>query len=67
MTAQPETWRAALLMIRQHGPEAAALAALCAAHHFARGDASRMAAWQRIVDAIVELESDRPPTGETLH
>jgi hypothetical protein len=54
-------------MIRQHGPEAAALAALCAAHHFARGDASRMAAWQRIVDAIVELESDRPPTGETLH
>jgi len=67
MTAQPETWRAALLMIRQHGPEAAALAAFRAAQHFARGDASRMAAWQRVVDAIVELESDRPSAGETIH
>jgi hypothetical protein len=64
---QAETWRAALLLVWRYGPEASAKAALHAAEHFVRGDATRMIRWQRVVDAIVELQSERRPDGETLH
>ncbi len=64
---QAETWRAALLLIRRYGPAASARAAMQAAEHFAGGDAGRMVAWQRVVDAIVELQSERRADGETLH
>jgi hypothetical protein len=64
---QAETWRAALLLVWRYGPAASAQAALQAAEHFARGDAARMARWQRVVDAIVELQSEQRPDGETLH
>jgi hypothetical protein len=64
---QAETWRAALLLMWRYGPAASAKAALQAAEHFARGDAARMVRWQRVVDAIVELQSERRPDGETVH
>ena len=67
MTTQPEIWRTALLMVQQYGAEASALAALRAAEHYARGEALKMAAWQRVVEAIVVLDSDQPAAGETIH
>lgn len=42
-------------------------AVIRAAQHHARGDALKLAAWQRVVDAIVVLDSDQPATGETVH
>ena len=64
---QPETWRTALFLMRRYGPGASALAALHAAEHFAKGNALRMVAWQRVVDAIVTLQSEQRTEGETLH
>ena len=67
MLIQAETWRTALLLMKCYGPAASALAALRAAENFAKGDVDRTAAWQRVVDAIVVLQSDRLAEGETVH
>ena len=67
MMIQAETWRTALLLMKCYGAAASALAALRAAETFAKGDADRTVAWQRVVDAIVVLQSDRPADGETVH
>ena len=64
---QPEKWRTALLLMRRYGPGASALAALHAAENFAQGNAARMIAWQRVVDAIITLQSEQRADGETLH
>jgi hypothetical protein len=64
---QAETWRAALRLMRHYGPEAAARAAMRAAEHFVRGDPDGMVTWQRVVDAIVALQSEQWADGETLH
>jgi len=67
MIIQAETWRAALLLMKCYGPAASAQAALRAAENFAKGDAGGTVAWQRVVDAIITLQSDRPADGETVH
>jgi hypothetical protein len=67
MMIQAETWRTALLLMKCYGPAASAQAAIRAAENPARGDAGRCVAWQRVVDAIVVLQSERPPNGETVH
>jgi hypothetical protein len=67
MTIQPEIWRAALLMLKSYGAEASAQAALQAAHCFVRGDTTKMIGWQRVVDAIVVLDSHQPGEGGTIH
>jgi len=66
-TIQPEIWRAALLMLKSYGAEASALAALRAAECFVRGDTTKMMGWQRVVDAIVVLDSPEPIEGSTVH
>jgi hypothetical protein len=67
MFVPTEIWRAALAMVERHGPAASAHAAMRAAEHFTRGDVERTVAWQRIVDAIVVLQSEEPAGGETIH
>jgi len=67
MVIQTEIWRAALAAVKCHGPAACAYAAIRAAQHFAKGDVEKTAAWQRVVDAIVVLQSERPAAGETVH
>jgi hypothetical protein len=67
MTIQPEIWRAALLMLKSYGAEASAQAALQAAQCFVRGDTTKMMGWQRVVDAIVVLDSHHPAAGSTVH
>ena len=67
MTIQPEIWRAALLMVKSYGAEASAHAAFQAAQCFVRGETTRMIGWQRIVDAIVVLDSHEPGDGATIH
>ena len=67
MMMQAETWRTALLLMKCYGPAASAQAALRAAENLANGDTDRSLAWQRVVDAIVVLQSERPANGETVH
>ena len=67
MFVPTEIWRAALAMVERHGPTASAHAAMRAAEHFTRGDVERTVAWQKIVDAIVVLQSEEPAGGETIH
>lgn len=67
MFVPTEIWRAALALVESHGPAASGHAALQAAEHFARGDTKGTVAWQRIVDAIVVLQSEKPLGGETIH
>jgi len=67
MMLYTEIWRAALFMVKCYGPEASALAAIQAAQHFVRGDPYTMAVWQRVVDAIIVLESNQIADGETIH
>ena len=66
MTIQPEIWRAALLMVKCYGAEASAQAAFQAARCFARGETTKMVGWQRVVDAIVVLDS-QAGDGATIH
>jgi hypothetical protein len=67
MFVPTEIWRAALAMVERHGPAASAHAAMRAAEHFTRGDVERTVAWQKIVEAIVVLQSEEPAGGETIH
>jgi len=67
MFVSTEIWRAALALVESYGPAASGHAALQAAEHFARGDTEGTVAWQRIVDAIVVLQSEKPARGETIH
>jgi hypothetical protein len=67
MMIQPEIWRAALLMVKCYGAEASAQAAMRAAQCFVRGETTKMVGWQRIVDAIVVLDSPHPTDGATIH
>jgi hypothetical protein len=67
MFVPTEIWRAALALVESYGPAASGHAALQAAEHFVRGDAEGTVAWQKIVDAIVVLQSEKPARGETIH
>jgi len=67
MMIQPEIWRAALLLVKSYGAEASAQAAFQAAQCFVRGETSKMLGWQKIVDAIIVLESPQPVAGTTIH
>jgi hypothetical protein len=67
MFVSTEIWRAALALVESYGAAASGHAALRAAEHFARGDAEGTLAWQKIVEAIVVLQSERPARGETIH
>jgi hypothetical protein len=54
-------------MVQQYGAEASALAALRAAEHYARGEALKMAAWQRVLEAIVCWTRISPPRAKSVH
>ena len=61
MIAELDIWRAANLLIRQHGPDAELEAAKRADLMLERGDLDGQALWKQIRRAVVELQA--PPTG----
>jgi hypothetical protein len=63
MTPDIDIWRAANLLIRQHGENADIVAAQRADLMLERGDPEGRLVWLRIRRAIVELQST--PTGPT--
>ena len=61
MVPNADIWRAAALLIREHGNEAAATAARRAGEMRDQGDCDGRCIWQRIRRAVVELQAD--PSG----
>ena len=60
-------YRAAHLVIRQHGEDAPIRAAMQADEMLERGDLDGQAVWKRILKAIDELLSVERPEGEKVH
>jgi len=61
MISDLDIWRAANLLIRQHGPDAELEAAKRADLMLERGNLDGLSLWKRIRRAIVELQA--PPSG----
>ena len=59
MVVQLDTWRTADLLLRQHGPEAAAVAARRSNERVRTNDFNGVAAWRRIIAAIGQLSRVR--------
>jgi hypothetical protein len=65
--ADVDIWRAAHLMMKRHGEDAAIVAAQRADEMLAQGDLEGQTVWKRIVVAIDELNRRRPAPGETVN
>ena len=59
MIPERDIWRAANLLIREHGSDAEIVAARRADEMFERGDRDGQLVWHRIKQAIVELQAVR--------
>jgi hypothetical protein len=66
MLTDADIWRAATLLVQEHGDEAALAAVNRALELLDQGDAGGARAWERITDAIAWLQSDSPG-GAKLH
>ena len=62
-----DMYRAANLLVKQHGAEATIHAAMNADAMLDKGDLDGAAVWRRIVQAIEELQRARPWPGEKQH
>ena len=59
-----DIWRAASLLLKQHGKSAPIVAAQRARQCMASGDVDGLRLWKRIADAMLELLKDKPDEGE---
>jgi hypothetical protein len=62
-----DTWRAALLLLKRHGSDAALVAAQRADECLAEGDNEGQRVWKAIVDAILELLRHTPDESERVN
>lgn len=62
-----DPYRAAKLLIDMHGKRARTEAAQRLFEMRMIEDEAGARAWMQVLDAIVELEAERPADGETLH
>ena len=67
MTSDLDMYRAAHLLIRQHGEDAPIQAAMRADRMLEIGDLDAQAAWKRILKAIDDLLAVEPPEGTKVH
>ena len=67
MIAEPDLWRAANLLMEQHGTDASQVAAERADELLAEGNRDGCVVWTRILDAVTELSRTKPATGERVH
>jgi triphosphoribosyl-dephospho-CoA synthetase len=65
MVDDHDIWRAANLLVKRHGHEAALVAARRADEVLAAGDVEGCAIWKRIREAITELARMTPADGGT--
>ena len=68
MTSDLDIYRAATLLIKQHGDEAAIHAAMRVDEQLDKGDTEGRAVWLKVLKAVEELLDNRPPgTGAKVH
>jgi hypothetical protein len=67
MPDEGDIFRAAKLMIFQHGDDAPIHTAMRADELLERGDVEGSAAWRRILGAVDELLVSERPKGTTVH
>ena len=67
MVSDLDTYRAANVLIRQHGEDAPIEAAMRADAMLESGDLDGYAVWKRVVKATGTLLAEQPPPGETTH
>jgi len=60
-------WRAADLLIKRYGADAAVQAAQRADELFSDGDSDCYAIWKRILEAVGELSRTEPAEGERVN
>lgn len=64
MTEEIDIWRAAHLLVKRHGDDAAMVAAQRADELLTQGDLDGQRIWERILTAVHELQRTKPATGE---
>jgi hypothetical protein len=64
MTEETDIWRAAALLVKRHGNDAAIVAAQRADELLAQGDTEGQRIWKRIGGAVLELQRTKPAPGE---
>jgi hypothetical protein len=62
-----DIWRAAQLLLKRHGEDAAVQAAQRADELLAEGDSEGCAIWKRILEAVGELSRTVPAEGERVN
>ncbi len=67
MISDLDTYRAANVLIRQHGEEAPIFAAMRADAMLGSDDLDGYAAWKRILRAVEGLQETTPKPGEAVH
>ena len=67
MTFDIDIYRAANLLIKQHGEDAPIHAAMRADELMETGDMVGQAVWKRMLKAVDELLSESRPDGEQIH
>jgi len=67
MISDPDIWRAAQLIVKRQGADAAIVAAQRADELFDEGDLDGVAVWKRILCAVEELQRVAPKVGERVN
>jgi len=67
VTPEIDIWRSANIMVREHGENAAMVAAQRADAFLAAGDIDGRVVWKRILVAIAELQRRHLNAGESLN
>jgi triphosphoribosyl-dephospho-CoA synthetase len=62
-----DTWRAAQLLVKRHGKDAAIQAGIRADELLAEGDVDGAATWRAIIRAVSELHRAAPREGEAVN
>ncbi len=67
MLSDLDLWRAAQVMVKHYGDGAATEAAMRADEFLDQGNIDGKRIWTRIMQAIEELQRERPGDGEAVH
>jgi hypothetical protein len=65
--SDPDVWRGAQLLIKQHGDEAQLVAAQRADEMLKKGDLDGATSWRLILHAVEELQRMKPKMGERVN
>ena len=65
--ANIDIWRAANLLLKQHGKDAPIVAAQRTRQCMASGDVDGLRLWKRIAEAMLELLKEKPSDGEQVN